>query len=164
MPTDSGVFRSQFCGRESLTQSLSWAAWHSKRQRHTASHSARIPPERHAPASARAANDREPRSPLRAYWSVYELAHRAPSSHSPRRTDEIGSAPGRRPGRAAGREALERNAPNLLAHYPYLWEPTVVRQVIETAWTSVSQGGHSSRYWCQQDSVFARRNNRGGNV
>jgi len=24
--------------------------------------------------------DREPRSPLRAYWSVYELTHRAPSS------------------------------------------------------------------------------------
>jgi|SRR6516165_3359984 hypothetical protein len=30
--------------------------------------------------------------------------------------------------------------PNLLAHYPYLWEPTVVRQAIETAWTSVSSG------------------------
>jgi hypothetical protein len=31
-------------------------------------------------ASARAANDREPRSPLRADWSVYELTHRAPGS------------------------------------------------------------------------------------
>jgi hypothetical protein len=26
------------------------------------------------------------------------------------------------------------------AHYFYLWEPTVVRQTIETAWTSVSSG------------------------
>src|SRR5499427_29306 len=34
----------------------------------------------------------------------------------------------------------KRNAPNLLAHYPYLWEPTVVRQAIETAWTSFSSG------------------------
>jgi len=51
--------------------------------------------------------------------------------------------------------------PNLLAHYFYLWEPTVVQQAIETAWTSVSSGGHSSRYWCQQDSVFARIKSRG---
>src|SRR5262252_295679 len=33
--------------------------------------------------------------------------------------------------------------PNLLAHYPYLWEPTVVRQAIDTAWISASSGGHS---------------------
>jgi hypothetical protein len=26
--------------------------------------------------------------------------------------------------------------PNLLAYYPYLWEPTVVRQAVETAWIS----------------------------
>ena len=31
----------------------------------------------------------------------------------------------------------ERNAPNLLADYFYLWEPTV-RQAIETAWISAS--------------------------
>jgi len=37
-----------------------------------------------------------------------------------------------------------------LAPYPYLWETTVVRQAIETAWTSVSSGGHSLSYWCQQ--------------
>src|SRR5262249_58640268 len=43
----------------------------------------------------------------------------------------------------------ERNPPNLLAHYPYLWEPTVVRQAIDTALISASSGGHSSRYWCQ---------------
>ena len=30
-----------------------------------------------------------------------------------------------------GREALERNAPNLLADYLYLWEITVVRQAVE---------------------------------
>src|SRR5215469_8753125 len=28
--------------------------------------------------------------------------------------------------------------PNLLAHYPYLWEPTVVRQAVETARISAS--------------------------
>jgi hypothetical protein len=67
---------------------------------------------RHAPASARAANDREPRSPLRAYWSVYELTHRAPGSR-----------------RAVGSRS--------------------------TARTSVSFGGNSSSYWCQQNSVFA---------
>src|SRR5215831_1068633 len=45
----------------------------------------------------------------------------------------------------------ERNAPpNLLAHYPYLWEITVVQQAIETAWISASSGGHSLSYWCQQ--------------
>ena len=30
----------------------------------------------------------------------------------------------------------------------------MVRQAIETARTSVASGEHSSRYWCQQDSVF----------
>src|SRR5215469_5942423 len=53
-------------------------------------------------------------------------------------------------------EVAPDRPPNLLAHYPYLWEPTVVRQAIETAWISASSGGHSLRYWCQQDSVFAR--------
>jgi catalase len=36
--------------------------------------------------------------------------------------------------------------PNLLAHYLYLWETTVVRQAIETARASVSSGAHSSSY------------------
>ena len=40
--------------------------------------------------------------------------------------------------------------PNLLAHYLYLGETTLVQQAIETARTSVSTGGHSSSYWCQQ--------------
>ena len=69
-----------FAVAQSLTQSLSWAAWHSKRRAQTASHSADPARARHAPASARAANDREPRSPLRAHWPVYELTHRAPGS------------------------------------------------------------------------------------
>ena len=51
-------------------------------------------------------------------WSVHELTHRAPGS---------------RQAAVRGREALERNAPNLLARYFYLWEPTMVRQVVETA-------------------------------
>jgi hypothetical protein len=36
--------------------------------------------------------------------------------------------------------------PNLLVHYPYLWEPSVVRQAVETAWISVSPGGHHYFY------------------
>src|SRR6516165_10891221 len=44
----------------------------------------------------------------------------------------------------------ERNAPNLLVQYPYMREPSVLRQAVETAWISVSSGGHSSSYWCQQ--------------
>ena len=32
----------------------------------------------------------------------------------------------------------ERNAPNLLAHYLYLWELTAIRQAVETAWISAS--------------------------
>src|ERR1700756_4080703 len=44
--------------------------------------------------------------------------------------------------------------PNLLAHYFYLWETTVVWQAIETAWISASSGGRSSSYWCQQRQVF----------
>ena len=122
MPTDSGAFRSQFCGREIVNAVLIVGGVAFEKAAHAASHSARTPPERHAPASARAANDREPRSPLRAYWSVYELTH--PSA-----------------GLAAGR-GFEKHShgmpPNLLAHYFYLWEPTVVRQTIETARTSAS--------------------------
>ena len=55
-------------------------------------------------------------------WSVYELTDRAP-------------------GLEAGR-GVEKHSngmpPNLLAHYFYLWEPTVVWQAIETVWTSAS--------------------------
>ena len=69
-----------FAVAKSLTQSRIVGGVAFEKAAHTASHSARTPPERHAPASARAGNDREPRSPLRAYWSVYELTHRAPGS------------------------------------------------------------------------------------
>ena len=122
MPTDSGAFRSQFCGREIVNAVLIVGGVASEKAAHTASHSARTPPERHAPGSARAANDREPRSPLRAYWSVYKLTHRAPGSR-----------------RAAGsRNTRTGMPPNLLAHYCYLWKPTAVRQAVETAWISAS--------------------------
>ena len=61
-------------------QSLSWAAWRSKRQR-TPHHTPRGPrPSVTRRHRARDADDREPRSPLRAYWSVYEITHRAPGS------------------------------------------------------------------------------------
>ena len=45
--------------------------------------------------------------------------------------------------------------PNLLAHYFYLWEPTVVRQTIETARTFASVSRTFVELLCQQDSVFA---------
>jgi hypothetical protein len=45
VPKDSGHSVLNFAVAKSLTQSLSWAAWHSKRRAHTASHSA-DPPER----------------------------------------------------------------------------------------------------------------------
>jgi hypothetical protein len=48
-----------------------------------------------------------------------------------------------------------RHPPNLLADYLYLRQTAVVKQAVETARTSVSLGGHSSSYLCQQDSVFA---------
>ena len=64
-------------------------------------------------------------------------------------------APGSRAGRGVKKHS-DGMPSNLLAHYFYLWEPTVVRQAIETAWISASSGRHSLSYWCQQDSVFAR--------
>jgi len=45
-------------------------------------------------------------SPLRAYWSVYELTHRTPGSR-----------------RAAGSRSTRTECPNLLAHYFYLRKP-----------------------------------------
>src|SRR5215471_10522255 len=68
------------------------------------------------------ARDREPDSPLRAYWSVYELTHRTPGAR-----------------RAAGLRSTRMECPNLLAHYFNLWGTTVVWQAIETAWVSASQ-------------------------
>src|SRR5215472_4381037 len=70
-----------FAVAKSLTRSLSWAAWHSKRAgTHRITVRADPAQARDAPASARAANDREPHSPVRAYWSVYELTHRTPGA------------------------------------------------------------------------------------
>jgi hypothetical protein len=137
VPTDSGIFRSQFCGREIVNAVLIVGGVAFERAAHTASHSARTAPERHAPASARATNDREARSPLRAYWSVYELPSERRALGGPR-----------------GREALERNAPNLLAvicgNLQRYSKPLKQRGFLPRS------GGHSSRYWCQRDSVFAR--------
>ena len=48
------------------------------------------------------------------------------------------------------RKIVSGMPPNLLAHYPYLWELTAVQQAIETAWISASSGGHSLSYWYQQ--------------
>jgi len=67
-----------------------------------------------------------------------------PTAHGSQKLDEY--AVRRAQAGPPGREALERNAPNLWADYLYLWETTVVRQAIETATTSVSSGGHSSSY------------------
>jgi hypothetical protein len=41
-----------------------------------------------------------------------------------------------------------------LVDYLYLRQTAVVKQAVETARTSVSLGGNSSSYWCQQDGVF----------
>ena len=122
MPTDSGAFRSQFCGHEIVNAVLIVGGVAFEKAAHTTSHSARTPPERHAPASARAANDREPRSPLRAYWSVYELTHPAPGSR-----------------RAAGSRSTRTECPRICWHTIfYLWEPTAVGHAVETAWISAS--------------------------
>jgi len=50
----------------------------------------------------------------------------------------------RRVTRFRDRKIVNGMPPNLLAHYLYLEETTVVPQAIETAWISVSSGGHSS--------------------
>src|SRR5215467_8328188 len=47
--------------------------------------------------------------------------------------------------------------PNLLVHYFYLWETTVVWQAIETVWTSASSGENSSSNWCQQLHLLRAR-------
>ena len=52
MPTDSGVFRSQFCGREIVNAVLIVGGVAFEKAAHAASHSARTPPERHAPAAS----------------------------------------------------------------------------------------------------------------
>ena len=106
---------------------------------HTASHSARTAPERHAPASARAANDREPRSPLRAYWSVYELTHRAPGSR-----------------RAAGSRSTRTECPQICWHTIFICgnSQRYGKQLKQRGFLPRS-GGHSSRCWCQRDSVLA---------
>jgi hypothetical protein len=54
--------------------------------------------------------------------------------------------------RAAGLRSTRTECPNLLAHYFYLWETTVVWQAIETAWVSASLGGS---YWSQQRQLAA---------
>src|SRR5215470_9539209 len=121
VPTDSGAFRSQFCGREINAVLIVGGVPFEKAGAHT-HHTARGPRRSTSrTASARGANDREPGSPLRAYWSVYELTHRT-----------LGSR------RAAGSRITRTECPNLLAHYFNLREPTVVRQAIETVRTSVS--------------------------
>ena len=110
------------------------------------SHYARTPARaRHGPSGGVGSCSKRSRtafaSPSRCweYWSVYELTHRAPASR-----------------RAAGSNAPSiEMCPNLLADYLYLWETTAVRQAIETARTSVSSGGHSSSYWCQQRQLAA---------
>jgi len=138
VPIDSGRSVHDFAVAKSLTQSLSWAVWHSKR-RCTPHHTPRGPYPSARPASARAANDREPGSPLRTYWSDYELTHRTQGSRQ-----------------AAGSRSIRTECPNLLAHYFYLWGTTVVWQAIEIAWICASLGGHSQFYCVARDLVFLK--------
>jgi len=72
-------------------------------------------------------------SPLRAYWSVYELTHRTPGSR-----------------RAAGSRSTH-GMPESAGTLFLSAETKVVRQAIETVRASVSSDGHSSScYWCQR--------------
>src|SRR6516162_9635379 len=128
------------CGREIVNAVLIVGGVAFEKAAHTASHSARTAPERHAPASARAANDREPRSPLRAYWSVYELTHRASGSR-----------------RAAGSSSTRTECPRLCWHTNFICgNPQRYGKPLKQRGCLPRSSGHSSRYWCQQDSVFAR--------
>ena len=52
--------------------------------------------------------------------------------------------------------------PNLLAHYPYLWEPTVVRQAIETAWSSASEAIEQPAWGQVRVSEALKRRSRDG--
>jgi len=81
VPTVSGHFRSQFCGREIVNAVLIVGGVAFEKAAHTASLSARTPPERVTRRHRLALQTiGEPRSPLRAYWSVYELTDGAPGS------------------------------------------------------------------------------------
>src|SRR5215471_3485326 len=93
-----------------------------------------------APASARAANDREPRSPLRAYWSVYEF--NPPSAEL--------DAGGRVEKHSNGMPRICWHTILSCGNPQWYGKPWKQRGLLSR------QGGHSSRYWCQQDSVFAQ--------
>jgi hypothetical protein len=125
VPADSGAFRSQFCGRE-IIKAVLIVGGVAFEKAGTPRITVRADPARarDAPALARAANDREPHSPVRAYWSVYESTHRTRGAR-----------------RAAGSRSTRTECPNLLARYFYLWRTTVVWQAIDTGWVSASLGG-----------------------
>jgi Resolvase, N terminal domain len=53
--------------------------------------------------------------------------------------------------------------PNLLAHYFIYGNPQWYGKPLKQRGPLPRSGGHSSRYWCQQDSVFARIES-GGNL
>src|ERR1700756_1627826 len=80
VPTDSGAFRSQFCGREIVNAVLIVGGVAFEKAVHTAPHSARTPPERHAPASARAAKPSRTAFAPQGVLVSYELTNRAPGS------------------------------------------------------------------------------------
>jgi len=79
------------------------------------------------------------RSPLRAYWSVYELTHRAPGSRRAASSRSTRYAP-----ESVGTLLLSVEKPQRYG------KPLKQRGFLPRP------GGHSSRYWCQQDSVFPR--------
>ena len=142
--TDSEHSVHNFTVAKALTQSLSGAAWHSKRRR-TRHHTPRGP----SPSALRAGtSSRRKRSRTafasRAYLSVYELTHRTPGSR-----------------RAAGSEKHSNGMPRICWHTIFIcgnprWHGKPLKQL---GFLSRS-GGHSSRCWYRKDSVFARIESR----
>src|SRR5215469_17475207 len=137
VPTDSGAFRSQFCGREIVNAVLIVGGVAFEKAAHTASHSARTRPSvtrRHRLALQTIENRVRP---LRAYWSVYELTHRAPGSR-----------------RAAGSRSTRTECPRICWHTIFSFgNPQRYGKPLKQPGFLPRSGGHSSRYWCQQDQV-----------
>jgi hypothetical protein len=94
------------CGREIVNAVLIVGGVAFEKAVHTASHSARTPPERVTRRHRLALQTIENRvRPLRAYWSVYELTHRAPGSR-----------------RAGGSRSTRTECPESIGTLFYLWE------------------------------------------
>src|SRR5215469_6429931 len=138
VPTDSRAFRSQFCGREIVNAVLIVGGVAFEKAAHTASHSARTAPERHAPAiGSRCKRSRTAFAPQTVLVS-YELTNRAPVSR-----------------RAAGSRRTRTECPRICWHTIVICgNPQRYGKPLKQRGFLSRSGEHSSRYRCQQDSVF----------